>query len=424
MAEVKSADRVEQWPVARLMPYARNARTHSESQVSEIAASIGRFGFNNPVLVDEQGMIIAGHGRVLAAKRLGLEVVPVVPLPHLTEAEKRAYILADNKLAEKAGWDEDLLRLELADLQDLDIDLGVIGFEDKEIDRLLAEDDPDDDADDDDGEDAPEVEAEPVSLLGDLWVLGRHRLLCGDSTLQASVEAVMDGDLADMVWTDPPYGMSYGGGRKGNDGTVRDFGMIMNDDKTGDDLIALVRDSVGSAVAVAHPKAAVYVCFPWRTYAEFEAALAEIGLDVSACIVWDKKSIGLGNAHYRPQHEFIFYCNRGNWFGDKAQSDVWSFSRGATAEYVHPTQKPLKLIERALRNSSKKGGVVVDVFGGSGSTLIACEKRGRSARLVELDPKYVDVIVRRWESFTGQRAVLESTGQTFAEVAAHRRAAA
>jgi len=220
--------------------------------------------------------------------------------------------------------------------------------------------------------------------------------------------------LADLVFTDPPYGMSYGGGRAAGSSEkgarVKAHGMIMNDDKRGDDLIALVREAVGCAVAAAKETAPIYVCFPWRTYAEFEAAMADVGLDISACIVWDKKSIGLGNAHYRPQHEFIFYCGRGNWRGDKSQSDVWSMGREATTAYVHPTQKPVRLIEKALCNSSRRGDVVLDVFSGSGSTLIACERRGRAARLVELDPRYVDVIVRRWQEFTGEPAVLEESG--------------
>ncbi len=189
--------------------------------------------------------------------------------------------------------------------------------------------------------------------------------------------------------------------------------MILGDDKTGDDLIALVRDAMVSAIASSKSGAATYVCFPWRTYSEFEAALEDCGLKVSACIVWDKKSIGLGNANYRPQHEFIFYIKGGAWYGDRAQSDVWYTSRGATGEYVHPTQKPVELIQRALENSSKGGDVVLDLFGGSGSTLIACEKTGREARLMELDPKYCDVIIKRWQEFTGQAAVLEATGEPF-----------
>jgi DNA modification methylase len=316
-----------------------------------------------------------------------------------------------------------MLALELAELDTEGFDLDLTGFSPDEIDALDPEQIPagltDEDA-------VPEVQAEPISKLGDVWLLGKHRLMCGDSTSIDAVETLMDGQMADMVFTDPPYGMSYGGGRaRGNHSlnkrggvVVKAHGMILGDDKTGDDLIVLVRDALASAVAVSKSGSATYVCFPWRTYSEFEAAMEECGLKASACIVWDKKSIGLGNANYRPQHEFIFYCKGGAWYGDKAQSDVWSLSRGATGKYVHPTQKPVELIEQALNNSSKGGDTVLDVFGGSGSTLIACEKTGRHARLMELDPKYVDVIVRRWQEFTGKQATHAATGATFAEVEA------
>tara|TARA_R110001599_G_scaffold345327_1_gene569542 strand:- start:293 stop:988 length:696 start_codon:yes stop_codon:yes gene_type:complete len=231
----------------------------------------------------------------------------------------------------------------------------------------------------------------------------------------------MDGQKADMVFTDPPYGMSYGGGRAGKigstDGTVKKHGVILGDTFKGNDLIGMIRDAVGSAVTVSKSGSSKYICFPWRTYSEFEEALAQIDLTPTACIVWDKKSIGLGNANYRPQHEFIFYAKGENWHGDKAQSDVWYMSRGATGQYVHPTQKPVELIEKAINNSSKGQDVVIDVFGGSGSTLIACEKTNRYCRMMELDPKYCDVIVKRWEEFTGKEAVLESSGQTYSEAA-------
>lgn len=193
---------------------------------------------------------------------------------------------------------------------------------------------------------------------------------------------------------------------------VKAHGMIKGDDLQGDDLIALVRDAIASSIACTKKGAPLYACFTWRTYAEFEAALESLGREIKACIVWDKKSIGLGNSHYRPQHEFIFYCG-GQWFGDKAQADVWHMSRGATGDYVHPTQKPVELIEKAINNSSKSGDMVVDCFGGSGSTLIACEKTARDCRLMELDPKYCDVIIKRWQDFTGQEAILESTGEAF-----------
>jgi len=246
-------------------------------------------------------------------------------------------------------------------------------------------------------------------------VLGNHRLMCGDSTSVHAFSHLMAGTSGDMVFTDPPYGMSYDGGR----GTKK-FGVIVNDDAQGADLIALVRDALASAMASCKSGVSAYVCFPWRTYSEFERGLIEAGFKVSACIVWDKMSFGLGHQNYRPQHEFIFYSNGGSWYGDRSQSDVWSCKRDNRCSYVHPTQKPVELIERAIGNSSKGGDVVIDCFGGSGSTMIACEKTGRHARLMELDPRYVDVIVRRWQEFTGKQAHLEQDGRTFAEVMGDR----
>ena len=410
---------IEYLPTDSLIPYARNSRTHSDAQVSQVAGSIREFGFTNPVLIDAQDGIIAGHGRVLAALKLKLDTVPCIRLSHLTETQRKAYVIADNKLALNSGWDNEMLLLEFSDLEAAEFDMELLGFSDEELDAMKPEQIPEGLTDEDF---VPEVQPDPISKIGDVWLLGKHRLMCGDSTSIDAVEVLMAGQKADMVFTDPPYGMSYGGGAVAGStpkgALVKAHGMILGDDKTGDDLIALVRDALASAVAVSKSGSATYVCFPWRTYSEFEAGMESCGLKASACIVWDKKSIGLGNSNYRPQHEFIFYCKGGAWYGDKAQSDVWSLSRGATGKYVHPTQKPVELIERALENSSKGGDTVLDVFGGSGSTLIACEKTGRESRLMELDPKYVDVIVKRWQEFTGKQATHAATGSTFDDIAA------
>jgi DNA modification methylase len=411
---------IEYLSIDALIPYARNSRTHSDSQVAQIAGSIKEFGFTNPILIDEDGGIIAGHGRVLGARKLEMTEIPTITLTGLSDAQKRAYVIADNKLAMNAGWDDEMLRLELADLTDLGFDLDLTGFSLDEIDALQIEEIPpgltDEDA-------VPDVPVTPVTVEGDVWQMGRHRLMCGDSTSQSAFDALTAGASADLIFTDPPYGMSYGGGRAAGStkkgAVVKAHGMILNDDLQGDDLTGLVRDALATSIACAKPGAPLYACFTWRTYAEFEAALEGLGREVKACIVWNKQSIGLGNSHYRPQHEFIFYCG-GQWHGDKSQSDVWSMSRGATGKYVHPTQKPVELVERALNNSSKTGDIVIDCFGGSGSTLIACEKTGRHARLMELDPKYCDVIIKRWQDFTGKKAVLETTGQSFDEAASSR----
>jgi DNA modification methylase len=403
---------IEQIGIATLIPFAKNSRTHSDAQVAQIAASIREFGFTNPVLIDEINGIIAGHGRVMAARKLKLEEVPCIRLAHLSDAQKRAYVIADNKLALNAGWDEAMLKLELADLKGLDFNLDLTGFSSDEIDALLADKGTEGLTDPDE---TPEPPVEPVTRLGDVWVCGQHRVMCGDGTSITDFDKLC-AEKADLIFTDPPYGMSYGGGRAAGStpkgALVKAHGMILNDDLIGNDLITLVQNAIMTSALKCKEGAGLYACFTWRTYAEFEQALQNAGFNVKACIVWDKKSIGLGNSHYRPQHEFIFYCG-GQWYGDKSQSDVWQLSRGSTAKYVHPTQKPVELIEKALFNSSKKGDVIIDCFGGSGSTLIACEKNARAARVMELDPKYVDVIVKRWEDFTGQKAVLESTGEPF-----------
>lgn len=391
-------------PIAELRPWDKNPRKN-DAAVDKIAESIKRFGFGAPILARPNGEIIAGHTRLKAASKLGIDRVPVRFLD-LDPADARLLALADNKLGEIAEWDEALLA-EI--LKEIDPDEAAIaGFDAQEIADLLSEiDHPQEFQTDPD--DAPEPPEEPASKPGDLWILGRHRLLCGDATNPADVERLMARTRANLVFTDPPYGMSYGGGRAAGStprgARVKAHGDIVGDDRRGEDLVRLVRDALAIATRFKVPDAAVYVCLTWRTYAEFEMALAEAGLAVKACIVWDKKSIGLGYADYRPQHEFIFYCP-GAWYGGEDESDVWQMSRGNTSEYVHPTQKPVELIERALGNSSRQGEAVLDPFGGSGSTLIACEKAGRTAYLVEIDPRYVDVIVRRWEKFTGETAVL------------------
>jgi DNA modification methylase len=391
-------------PIGDLLPWDKNPRKNDPA-VEKIAESIRRFGFGAPILARANGDVIAGHTRLKAASKLGLDRVPVRYLD-LDPADARLLALADNKLGEIAEWDEALLAELLKDIDPADAALA--GFGVKEIADLLAEIDQPQECHTDPDE-VPEAPDEPVATPGDLWLLGRHRLLCGDATNPADVERLMAGTRANLVFTDPPYGMSYGGGRAAGStpkgARVKAHGEIVGDDKRGEALVRLVRDALAIAAKVKTPDAAIYVCLTWRTYTEFEAALAQAGLAPKACIVWDKKSIGLGYADYRPQHEFLFYCG-GAWHGGKDESDVWQTSRGNTSEYVHPTQKPVELIERALGNSSRKGDAVLDLFGGSGSTLIACEKTGRAAYLVEIDPRYVDVIVRRWEQFTGNTAVL------------------
>lgn len=382
------------FPVASLIPYARNSRTHSEAQITKIAASIKEFGFLNPVIVDGENGIVAGHGRVLAAKKLGMDEVPVVEASHLTEAQRRAYVIADNRLALDAEWDDEMLRVEFAELEGLGFDLDLTGFTPDEIAALepeqLTEGLTDEDA-------VPEVPVESVTKPGDVWVMGKHRLMCGDSTSIDAVDRLMAGHKADMVFTDPPYNVAFNGRSGKHD-------VIKNDDLSDHDFDKFIGE-VCNTIASMQPKA-YYVWCNWKFYAALQGRL-----DYKACIVWAKNVFGMGRG-YRHQHEFCLF----NGVVDevvKNESDLWSIKKDTS--YVHPTQKPVALSVRAFGNHIKLLNVL-DLFGGSGSTLIGAEQTGRTAFLMELDPKYCDVIIKRWQDFTGKQATLESTGQTFAEV--------
>jgi DNA modification methylase len=423
MDEMVGAGRIEWRPVADLVPYARNARTHSESQVAVLAASIGRYGFNNPVLVDQDGGIIAGHGRVLAAKRLGLDVVPVVPLAHLSADEKRAYILADNKTAELAGWDKVLLAEELRDLDGLDFDLVGLGWSDKELDKLLG-DVSRNAASDDGGKDldaAPEAASDPTTRKGDLWVMGDHLVLCGDSASDRDAARVLAGGRADVLLSDPPYcsggfqesGRSAGGiGRRAAGATGI---KIANDALSTRGYQALIGNVLRN-----FPARVAHVFTDWRMWSYLFDVMESAGYNVKSMVVWDKGSAGLGNG-WRAQHELVM-CGVGGAgykFDVKAGSgNVLKCKR--TRNELHPTQKPVELMEQIL-DVVPDCHVVAEPFGGSGSTLIACETRGRAARVIELEPKFVDVIVRRWQDLTGQPAILEATGQSFGDVERERR---
>ena len=385
-------------PIDGLIPYARNSRTHSDEQVAQIAASIREFGWTNPVLVDGDNGIIAGHGRVLAARKLGMAEVPCIELAHLSEAQKKAYIIADNKLALNAGWDNELLALEFGELQELGFDLDLTGFDADELEALMPVEVPEGLTDD---EAVPEVPAEPVTKLGDVWVLGKHRVMCGDSTSVDAVETLMAGGKADMVFTDPPYGVDYKG--------------IKNDDRSG--LEDLLRSAFGNFLAASKSGASIYVFHSDRCADIFHKVFREF-FHFSSMIIWAKNSLTLSQTDYQSIHEPCLYGwmdnGKHSWYSDRKQTSVWRFDKERVVG--HTTPKPVALVAQAIGNSSKGGDTVLDFFGGSGSTLIACEKTGREARLMELDPKYCDVIVRRWQDFTGKQATLESDGRTFAEV--------
>jgi DNA modification methylase len=400
-------------PLGELIPYARNPRTHTDAQVAQIAASIREFGWTNPVLVDGAAGIIAGHGRVLAARKLGLEQVPVIELGHMSEAQRRAYVLADNQLALNAGWDEALLRLELADLSDLGFDLGLIGFGAGELERLLAGDGRTGLTEDDE---APALPEQAITRPGDLWLLGEHRLLCGDATELADIERVLGGQLADMTFCDPPYNVDYANSPK--DKLRGKHRPILNDD-LGSGFEVFLHTACANVLKVT--KGAVYVCMSSSELHTLQRAFAAAGGKWSTFIIWAKNTFTLGRADYQRQYEPILYGwpagHDRYWCGARDQGDVWFIDKPVRND-LHPTMKPVALVERAIRNSSKTRDSVLDPFGGSGSTLIACAKTGRQARLVELDPKYCDVIVRRWQDWAGEQATLKGDGRSFEEIAA------
>lgn len=410
---IEIPDRIELWPLERLKPYERNARTHSAEQVVKIAASIVEFGFTNPILVDGKDGIIAGHGRLMAAQRLKLPQVPVVVLDHLTDAQRRAYILADNRLALDAGWDADLLSQELAELQGMDFDLDLTGFSQEELAQYLDIDTTEPPGD---PEEVPDVAKFPTTCPGDLWILGKHRLLCGSATALSDVKRLVADEQIDMMWTDPPYNVAYEGGTK-------EKLKIQNDSMSNEDFRKFLLDAYLSAYAVLKPGGAVYVAHADSEGENFRGAMRESGLLVKQCLVWVKSSMVLGRQDYQWKHEPILYGWKEGaahtWLSDRKQTTVLEFAKPAR-NGEHPTMKPVELVEYCLRNHIGANASVLDLFGGSGTTLIAAENIGARAFLTELDPLYVDVIVRRWQDFTGQKAILEGDGWTFDEAVERR----
>ena len=407
--KVNPADKVERWKIERLVPYARNARTHSDEQVAQIAASIREWGWTTPVLVDEDGGIIAGHGRTLAAQRLQMTEVPVMVARGWSDAKKRAYILADNKLALNAGWENELLNLELSELKELDFDLELIGFSADEITALMPlELEPgltDEDA-------VPDVPAVPVTVLGDVWVLGRHRVMCGDSCSITDMDKLVAGRQTDMWLTDPPYNVAYEGGTK-------EKLTIQNDSMTDDAFRQFLRNAYVTADSTMKPGAVFYI---WHADLEgynFRGAAQDAGWKVRQCLIWKKSSLVMGRQDYHWKHEPCLYGWKEGaghlWATDRKQTTILEFDK-PSRNGEHPTMKPVALFEYQMLNNTNGGDLVLDSFGGSGTTLIAAEKNGRHSCLMELDPKYVDVIIKRWQDFTGKIAVHAETNQPFAEV--------
>jgi DNA modification methylase len=405
------ADRVSRRPVADLVPYARNARTHSDEQVAQIAASIKEWGWTTPVLVDDEDGLIAGHGRVLAARQLGIKTIPVMVANGWTDAQKRAYILADNKLAENAGWDTDLLSIELGDLDESGFDLSLIGFDSDALADLLA--DKTDGLTDPDA--VPEAPENPVTVLGDTWLLGKHRMRCGDSTNATDVAALLGDVKPHLMVTDPPYGVNYDPAWRSRAGVNKNkakMGEVSNDGQT----------DWAEAWAL-FPGDVAYVWHAGRHASVVQSSLEVSGFDIRCQIIWAKDRFALSRGHYHWQHEPCWYAVRGtgHWNGDRSQSTLWTIAARDDSGHGHSTQKPVECMRRPIVNNSSPGQAVYEPFSGSGTTIIAGEMEGRSIYAMELSPAYVDVAVKRWQDFTGEKATLEGDGQTFDHHAEERR---
>jgi len=375
---------VEQKKINELIPYVNNARTHNDQQIMQLASSIKDFGFNNPILIDKQNGIIAGHGRLEAARKLGLDTVPTIKLEHLTDAQRKAFILADNRIAMNSGWNTELLALELKDLEDINIDLEMLGFDAKELAALLEPEQVEGNTDEDA---VPDVPDEPTTKLGDIYKLGNHRLMCGDSTSITDVDKLLDGTKIDLIFTDPPYNVAFNGRSGKHD-------VIKNDNLTKEQFDTFITETCNTIESI--NAKAYYIWCNWSFY-----GILQNKLEYKTCIVWAKNVFGMG-VGYRHQHEFCLFNGK---IDDhiKNESDLWEVKKDTN--YIHPTQKPVGLAVRAFSNHITYTNVL-DLFGGSGSTLIAAEKTGRNSFVMELDPKYCDVIVKRWEDFTGKKAEL------------------
>ena len=385
---MKMTSEMEHVPIGKLIPYINNARTHSPEQIKKLRASLREFGFVNPVIIDRDYNIIAGHGRVMAAKEEGIDEAPCVYADHLSEAQKKAYILADNRMALDAGWDEEMLRVEIDALRELEFDPMLAGFDEKELAALYA--DADDDAKDDDFDLSAALEKASFVEPGDVWTVGRHRLMCGDATKAEDVQKLMDGARANLIVTDPPYGVSF----KSSSGLT-----IQNDSIKNEEFYSFLLSAFKNMADVLEKGGAAYVFHADTEGLNFRRAFIDAGFHLAGCCIWVKDSLVLGRSDYQWQHEPILYGFLQNgkhpWYSDRKQTTIWNYAKPKRNEN-HPTSKPLDLLAYPIRNSSQENSVVIDTFGGSGSTMMACEQTGRICRMMELDPKYASVILRRY----------------------------
>ena len=403
---MKTTTEMKLVPIGKLVPYVNNARTHSPEQINKLRSSLREFGFINPVIIDRDFGVIAGHGRILAAKEEGIAEVPCVFADHLTEAQKKAYIIADNRMAMDAGWDEELLRVEIEALQAEAFDLSLTGFDDKELSELFKDDA---DVQEDDFDVDAELEKPTFSKTGDVWTLGRHRLVCGDSTKADTFEVLMNGRKANLVVTDPPYNVNY-------EGTA---GKIKNDNLADEKFYQFLFDAFSNIEKVMADDASIYVFHADTEGLNFRKAFSDAGFYLSGCCIWKKPSLVLGRSPYQWQHEPCLYgwkkSGKHQWYSDRKQTTIWEFEK-TKKNTDHPTMKPIPLLAYPIQNSSMSNTLVLDPFGGSGSTLIACEQTDRECYTIELDEKYCDVIVKRYIEQTGtsESVSVERNGRTYA----------
>ena len=403
---MKTTTEMKLVPIGKLVPYVNNARTHSPEQINKLRSSLREFGFINPVIIDRDFGVIAGHGRILAAKEEGIAEVPCVFADHLTEAQKKAYIIADNRMAMDAGWDEELLRVEIEALQAEAFDLSLTGFDDKELSDLFKDDA---DVQEDDFDVDAELEKPTFSKTGDVWTLGRHRLVCGDSTKADTFEVLMNGRKANLVVTDPPYNVNY-------EGTA---GKIKNDNLADEKFYQFLFDAFSNIEKVMADDASIYVFHADTEGLNFRKAFSDAGFYLSGCCIWKKPSLVLGRSPYQWQHEPCLYgwkkSGKHQWYSDRKQTTIWEFEK-TKKNTDHPTMKPIPLLAYPIQNSSMSNTLVLDPFGGSGSTLIACEQTDRDCYTIELDEKYCDVIVKRYIEQTGtsESVSVERNGRTYA----------
>jgi len=416
MISTAKSQSIEHWPIERLVEYPRNPRKN-DGVVDRMCASVREFGFKIPILARSDGEVVDGHLRLKAARKLGISEIPIILCDEWSPAQVKAFRLMVNRSVTWADWDEELLALELQEIQESDFDLSLTGFEDDELARLLAAQDAAEGLTDEDS--IPELPQTPVCETDDLWILGDHKLLVGDATRAEHVAKLIAGAAADLVFTDPPYNVDY-------EGYTEERLKIKGDRMSDAEFKRFLESAFRSCRTAVKPGASLYVCHSSSWQREFQNALESAGFEVRCQIIWAKNTFAWGFGRYKFQHEPMFYAHvageKDPWYGDKSQSTLWEEKKPA-ANRIHPTAKPVELVERALLNSSKAGDIVADMFGGSGSTLIGCERRGRKARLMEIDPKYADCIVRRYQEYTGKRAILDGVGRTFDEIKVEREGA-